>query len=143
MNVLKGAIPTLLAVSLLVLTACQTVESEPPQKRIASSTSANSAAELYAEITRAIGTPEAQDIASCKMASFGAKACGGPESYLIYSTESTDEASLLELISRYNMLAKTRNKQEGLVSNCAVVMPPQITLKNGVCVSSQATSDYY
>lgn len=135
--------PTFAIISLLALTSCSTVESnlaasQPTLKRSVQLNVGNSLPELKMEIMRVIGTPYAQSITSCKVAAFGAKACGGPNSYLVYSTESSEELPLLELIARYNMLMRAENVAEGMISTCAVVLPPEVTLTNGVCVVTDA-----
>lgn len=70
----------------------------------------------------------------CNFVAFGSKPCGGPWSYLIYST-SMDEDSLLLLVEQYNQKQDAFNKKWGLVSDCAAVLPPtSMTCENNTCI---------
>ncbi len=96
-------------------------------------------AELLNDIRATAGVAYAENLTSCKLAEVGVKACGGPERYIIYSTEVADEKALLELIARYNEASAALNRENQLVSDCSVITRPRITLNNGICVP-QATS---
>lgn len=119
----------------------------PPQATPVSvpAASANNAAEsaaLFAEIKAMVGTAAASEPAQCKKVGFGHKPCGGPESYLIYSTQGLDETQLLQKVSRYNQLIQAEQQRLGLVSDCAVVPEPGVALVGGFCVAS-GTGDIF
>ncbi|HAS22482.1 hypothetical protein V6D52_12185 [Idiomarina loihiensis] len=85
-----------------------------------------------ADITELIGKPEAQSIDSCKVLPIGKKACGGPASYVVYSSETiTDERELLDAVHRYNKKAE-KDAQTGY-STCQFIPEPEPQLKGGVC----------
>src|SRR5262245_39937735 len=90
---------------------------------------------LKQAIDAEIGTPRADKLAQCKHIAFGAKPCGGPWKYLVYSTARTDESRLKQLVSEYNALEKKINEEEGLNSDCSYVTEPELGLEGGVCVS--------
>jgi hypothetical protein len=92
---------------------------------------------LLAEIRRVAGPAYASSNDQCKVVGIGAKACGGPERYMLYSTETTDEGRFLELIERYNALARAEVQETGEVSDCAVVPEPVAYLRNGVCTTAE------
>ncbi|MCO4320063.1 hypothetical protein [Aliidiomarina quisquiliarum] len=94
---------------------------------------------LLSDIRATAGVAYAQNLSSCKLAEVGVKACGGPERYIIYSTEVADEQALLELISRYNEASAAFNRDSQLMSDCSIAPRPRIILNNGICVP-QATS---
>lgn len=113
----------------------------PPQATPVSvpAASASHAAEseaLFAEIKAMVGTAAASEPAQCKKVGFGHKPCGGPASYLIYSTQGLDEIQLLQKVSRYNQLMQAEQQRLGLVSDCAVVPEPGVALVGGFCVAS-------
>ncbi|WP_157836268.1 hypothetical protein [Rheinheimera texasensis] len=113
----------------------------PPQAAPVSvpAATANHVAEsaaLFAEIKAMVGTAAASEPAQCKKVGFGHKPCGGPASYLIYSTQGLDETSLLQKVSRYNQLMQAEQQRLGLVSDCAVVPEPGVALVGGFCVAS-------
>lgn len=109
---------------------------EPAKPVTVPATDANEAAALFAEIKALVGTAAATEPAQCKKTGFGHKPCGGPASYLIYSTQGLDEALLLQKVSRYNQLMQAEQQRLGLVSDCAVVPEPGVALVGGFCVAS-------
>lgn len=87
----------------------------------------------YAEIKSMIGEAKASDVQQCRKVAFGYKACGGPQSYLIYSVQGLDEAALLQKVSQYNALSEAEAHRLGLMSDCSMVLEPSVTLVGGVC----------
>jgi hypothetical protein len=74
----------------------------------------------------------------CRTIAFGAKACGGPEQYLIYSTSVTDSARLAREVARYNEAERKRNRDEGRVSDCSLVVRPRVGCVSGQCRAATA-----
>ena len=91
--------------------------------------------ELEQEIKAMIEPPLASSAAQCRTIAFGAKACGGPHTYLVYSTARTNEGRLRNLVNAYNRRDAERNESLGLVSDCKLVSPPPVTLVGGQCVA--------
>ena len=74
------------------------------------------------------------DISDWRLVGIGAKACGGPSSYLAYSINIDTEA-FLDLVEDYNANVRAYNEKEGLISDCMVVSPPSsIRCENGKVV---------
>ncbi|TRW50008.1 hypothetical protein FM042_03920 [Aliidiomarina halalkaliphila] len=94
---------------------------------------------LRTQVKYIIGVPEASDPSQCRVMPFGAKPCGGPAQYLIYSTKVTDPDVIEPLIMRYNEWSAIYNQREGLMSDCAIVPPISATVVDGVCVASGDT----
>lgn len=85
-----------------------------------------------ANIKAIIGEPKATDINSCKLLEVGQKACGGPQRYIVYSSESiSNEKRLIDLVRRYNQL--TLEHSQDKVSTCEFVSRPEVRLVNGMC----------
>ncbi len=82
-----------------------------------------------------IGPPACEATAECRTAPLGAKPCGGPGQYVIYSTRTTDSARLATALTTYNALAAADVAARGLVSDCRVVTPPAVA-----CVESRCTT---
>jgi hypothetical protein len=80
---------------------------------------------------------QASDVSSCRTIAFGSKACGGPQSYIVYSVETTNEEKLRSLVETYNAEEKARNQQTGAVSDCSLVQPPELDLIAGHCVAKK------
>lgn len=90
---------------------------------------------LRVEIRERVGTPAAEEGASCRAIPLGAKPCGGPRSYLVFSTAATDSASLDTLVREYNRLDRRLNELEGRISDCMLVTEPSLTVENAVCTA--------
>jgi hypothetical protein len=93
--------------------------------------------DLKRAIDAEIGEPGADSISQCKYIAFGAKPCGGPWTFLVYSTKRTDESKLQQLVKEYNALQKKINAEEGLGSDCSVPAAPELVLENGVCAAKR------
>lgn len=89
--------------------------------------------DIAVAIDEEVGNAEADHISQCDIKPIGAKPCGGPWGYLVYSKKVSSESTLDNLIERYNKLDEIRNVEEGLASTCDVAQPPDLTLKNGTC----------
>src|SRR4051812_43410739 len=57
--------------------------------------------DTLARIHALVGTPSCTDDSQCRSLAIGARPCGGPESYLAYSTARTSEAELRALGAIY------------------------------------------
>jgi hypothetical protein len=91
-------------------------------------------AKLKTEIDATINTSCTNGIAGvCKSIGLGAKACGGPKSYLIYSTSSTNEPVLVQKVEEYNTLNKKWNEVTNAVSDCLLITPPNLDCSQNQC----------
>ncbi|TXE13080.1 hypothetical protein FUA26_04600 [Seonamhaeicola algicola] len=74
------------------------------------------------------------ETSTCKIIAFGSKPCGGPWSYLVYST-SINIQDFETKVEQYNQLESIFNAKWGVVSDCAVILQPKdVTCQNNVCV---------
>jgi hypothetical protein len=71
----------------------------------------------------------------CRTMPMGAKACGGPTSYVIYSLSKTDEKQLAEKVKQYTDFQKELNIKYNRTSDCLFLSPPTVDCLNGVCTS--------
>ncbi len=88
---------------------------------------------LKREIDRKIGKPRARRLNQCRVIAFGAKACGGPKTYLVYSSFQTNENQLKRLINQYNSLEDKINKETNAMSDCMFIEEPKAELVNSMC----------
>jgi hypothetical protein len=88
---------------------------------------------LETRIKALIANPICESDADCRAIGFGAKACGGPKSYLYYSIKTLDEGALKKQVEDYNALERKRNQETGVISNCSMVQPltPRCVATNG------------
>ncbi len=91
--------------------------------------------ELRTHIAAMIEPPSCSSTAECRAMAFGAKPCGGPWTYLVYSVTRTDTATLAEWVQRYNAREADLNRKEGRLSDCMLVAEPQPVCVQGQCVA--------
>lgn len=73
------------------------------------------------------------DPAECRFIAFGDKPCGGPWSYLIYSSSNVDSVALGELVAEYNQYNEEINRRYNLMSDCSVPNEPNLGCLGGRC----------
>lgn len=91
-------------------------------------------ADMKEAIVRFAGTPACAGDGDCDALPLGAKPCGGPWEYLIYSKSACDDGRLRELTCAYNAVNHAINTRHGLNSDCMIVGPPRIGCRDGECV---------
>jgi len=90
---------------------------------------------LKEEIELLISKGTCTENTSCNFIAFGSKPCGGPWSYLVFST-SIDVGLLKEKVATYNKNEAAFNIKWNILSDCSVVLPPtQVTCVNGKCTA--------
>lgn len=89
--------------------------------------------ELRARVKDLIGNAECTSVNQCRLIAYGAKPCGGPKRYLVYSIAQTDSTALIAIVSKYNAREAEMNKLLGRKSDCNVVARPQLRVVNGRC----------
>lgn len=135
----------MIAISVLTLNACSSkktiVEEETLPKDIALKPDNNFTQEddqlrmksLIQEIDSLISAEPCIDVANWKFTAIGAKACGGPSSYIAYPVQLEDE--ILPKVMQFTSMQSTFNTKYGMMSDCAIVLPPaEITCQNGKAV---------
>src|SRR5688572_1044795 len=86
---------------------------------------------------RALARTEGCDQPSqCATAPVGAKACGGPRTYLVYCRATTDETALLRALDELKRAEEQYNKVAGIGSDCTFVTPPEVHLEGGACTAA-------
>jgi hypothetical protein len=113
----------------------QTEVDAPPMPTSSEQVLPTTLEEARAQIDSAIGGAEASALSECALAALGVRPCGGPRTYLAYSLAQTDSAALAALIEVYDRLDRERNEREGLVSTCELMVPPDLAIENGRCVT--------
>ena len=90
--------------------------------------------ELKIEIDALVASSACTETSECKTIAFGSKPCGGPWSYLVYST-SIDEERLEALVETYNIYEHDYNMACDAASDCMFVMEPtELDCVDGKCV---------
>lgn len=124
----------LLLILLLGCTACTTQADDASSTAVAAPPG-----NILAEIQRAIGTPTCNSSAECRTLPVGAKACGGPDAYLAWSTLHGDEAALRALSERSRAQRKADIQRTGEMSICRHTPDPGARCVAGTCQLNSPT----
>ena len=89
--------------------------------------------EMRRQIDALVGDAAGASIADCRYAGLGAKPCGGPWEYIVYSASSTDSTALAERLTAYGAFEAEMNERYGYVSDCSVPNIPVLTYTDGRC----------
>jgi hypothetical protein len=96
--------------------------SAPMPARAASSP--QTAAELLQAIQDEIGAPDCDASTQCRSIAVGAKPCGGPEAYLIWSSKTGRPERLAALVGAHREARQAENARSGRMSDCRVLVDP-------------------
>ena len=91
-------------------------------------------AALKTEVLLVVGEADCSEIGECRSLPLGAKPCGGPWEYLIYSTTNSDTLRIKEKVEEYNEWNRVLNSRYGYVSDCGIAEEPQLLCLNRKCV---------
>lgn len=91
--------------------------------------------QLKAEIMDLIADKSCQGAGDCTTIAFGAKPCGGPASFLVFAQSKVTQSLLEDKVNAYNQLEHQFNVENGLVSDCAVVSPPEVGCEDEKCAA--------
>ena len=94
-------------------------------------------AALQEEIELLVDSGVCSENSDCDYIAFGSKACGGPKTYLAFST-SINVQLLQQKVATYNALENSFNKKWGIISDCAYLLPP----KSVQCINGKCTAVY-
>lgn len=90
---------------------------------------------LQEEIELMVDSSVCSENSNCDYIAFGSKACGGPKTYLVYSTSINVEL-LQQKVAAYNTLENAFNQKWGVVSDCYYVTPPpEVRCIDGKCTA--------
>lgn len=93
--------------------------------------------EQYEEINELASDLTCDHNDQCKYVGLGEKPCGGPWSFLVYSTKSTDEEALLELTTELVEDETNYNGRWGVRSNCNSPIRYAVECTSGACQQTE------
>ena len=91
-------------------------------------------ASLLAQIQAEVGAAACDSTQQCHTLAIGAKACGGPERYLAWSSKDYDGKKLKALAQAQAEASRKQQQADGMMSTCAIVTDPGATCEAGRCV---------
>jgi hypothetical protein len=115
------------AILLLATSACG---SAPAQDALPAPGNAGLLAQIQAEV----GTAACDSTQQCQTIAIGAKACGGPERYLAWSSKDNDGKKLKALAQAQAEASRKQQQADGMMSTCSIVTDPGATCEAGRCV---------
>jgi hypothetical protein len=123
---------TLLFLLLAGCTACTTVAApqSAPQSR---TTSGQGQSDTLARIRALVATPACSSDSQCHTLPLGHRACGGPESYLAWSSAKTSQPELEALGERYKEERRAADAAAGMQSTCQFMPDPGAVCRAGTC----------
>lgn len=136
-------ISSLFVVGSIHLSACAQNNSEANSKdsskpSISTQSDNNSQAgsekNVLSDLQLLIKDKSCQQSTQCKAVAIGHRACGGPESYEVYSTLTSDESQVKQLAEQYEAQRRLENKNSGMASICQFIPEPQTSCRSGQCV---------
>jgi hypothetical protein len=89
-------------------------ESAPPSTRV----------DATASVQALIGDAACNSDTQCATVGVGAKACGGPEGYVAWSSARADPSALRAAAQREANAARSEQSARGMVSNCSMSPDP-------------------
>lgn len=88
---------------------------------------------LLAQIQAEVGAAACDSTQQCQTIAIGAKACGGPERYLAWSSKNND-GKKLKALAQAQADASRKHQADGMMSTCSIVTDPGATCVAGRCV---------
>ncbi len=89
--------------------------------------------QLHQRLQRLTENKSCQQNAQCKILAVGHRPCGGPEQYLVYSSQTTDEKLLAITSERYKKLKQEQQQRLGLRSTCQIMPQPVAACQQQQC----------
>jgi hypothetical protein len=125
-------------IAALLLTACARQEEAPAADRSPSADPPVDETRVRAleQRVRALARTGGCDrVDQCAAAPVGAKACGGPRTYLVYCKATTDEAALLRALDELKRAEEAYNRAAGIMSDCSITPQPEARLEGRTCTA--------
>jgi hypothetical protein len=91
-------------------------------------------ASLMDKIRAEVGDAACGGPQDCHSIAIGAKPCGGPDSYLAWSSRRSDERRLRALVEQYAAARKDENRRADANSTCVFETNPGVSCQEGRCI---------
>lgn len=92
---------------------------------------------LWARVDTLIGDARCRTAADCRLVGLGAKPCGGPRLWRVYSITQTDSVALARLGQELTNREMAENARLGRIGDCKAVPPPRLAVVDGRCTLVQ------
>jgi hypothetical protein len=114
---------------LILVAACAGARPAPPPASDPAATAA-----LWQQLQAENADTACDSDSQCHSLGVGAKACGGPERYLAWSSKQGDGAKLKALAEQHSAARRADDAREHMMSTCSLVSDPGAVCRAGRCV---------
>lgn len=121
--------------------ACLTGAALASRPKAPSTPSTPTPDDTLARIRALVGPAACGGDADCHTLGLGARACGGPEAYLAWSSAQTPRAELEALAARYRDERHAADRAAGAESTCRFLPDPGAVCRAGACRLGQTNVD--
>jgi hypothetical protein len=121
--------PFLLLLACVTCVACAATSSQPVKPKPATPATGDTLAQIRA----LIGAAACTDSSQCHTLAVGARACGGPQAYLPWSSAQTDGAALAVLGEKFKKEREAAMAASGEMSTCQFLPDPGAVCRAGTC----------
>ena len=105
-------------------TACAQLADPPKTTALAPQAAALNSPQLLRAIREEVGVASCDNDRQCHSLGVGLKACGGPETYIAWSSKSGNRERLLDLVTHHRDARKKEHESSDMASNCRFVPDP-------------------
>ena len=88
----------------------------------------------YRAVTDLVGTPVCSATPQCTATPLGAKPCGGPWRYVVYSRQNVNEQELRRRVDELYAFEREYNVRNGVASDCSLAQAPNPGCVDARCV---------
>ncbi|EGI73539.1 hypothetical protein PH505_aq00780 [Pseudoalteromonas distincta] len=107
---------------------------------IAESVSIDDIKTAKAELNTLITDKQCDTSTQCRISAVGSRACGGPSSFIVYSTKSASEKQVAALSDKITKLESSYNSQKGMMSICQHLTTPSTQCVENKCVKLEGSA---
>lgn len=107
---------------------------------IAESVSIDDIKTAKAELNTLITDTQCDTSTQCRISAVGSRACGGPSSFVVYSTKSASEKQVAALSDKITKLESSYNSQKGMMSICQHLTTPSTQCVENKCVKLEGSA---
>ncbi|MBD1582735.1 hypothetical protein [Pseudoalteromonas sp. S16_S37] len=111
-----------------------------PSQPILSDVSLQDIEQLHSQLKTLTQDLSCDSTMQCQVEAVGSRACGGPSSYLVYSSKSANPDTIKQLASKITHYESTYNAKNQMMSICQHLTKPSTQCVENKCVKLTNTS---
>ncbi|HDZ34576.1 MAG TPA: hypothetical protein ENH67_17200 [Pseudoalteromonas sp.] len=92
------------------------------------------------ELNTLIADKQCDTSTQCRVNAVGSRACGGPSSFVVYSTNAASEDQVTALSDKITKLESSYNSQKGMMSICQHLTTPSTQCVENKCVKLEGSA---